>query len=146
MVPVPNSTAVAWASEAAWREPERSPCLVGVFPVVYYSILLGLGLPGEGLGCGDTQDVGSSTNLGDEPLQGMLSWAPSAQPVASAASKASGPNPASGLLGTGRRVLRGGGKRPAPHVRPSHGTWLYSPARRGRCRSSRDRWYLHCLG
>ncbi|XP_071672587.1 probable G-protein coupled receptor 142 [Patagioenas fasciata] len=45
MVPVPNSTAVAWASEAAWREPEQSPCLVGVFPVVYYSILLGLGLP-----------------------------------------------------------------------------------------------------
>ncbi|OXB75603.1 UNVERIFIED_CONTAM: hypothetical protein H355_015719, partial [Colinus virginianus] len=39
MVPVPNSTAVTWP------EPERSPCMVGIFPVVYYSILLGLGLP-----------------------------------------------------------------------------------------------------
>lgn len=39
MVPVPNSTAVTWP------EPERSPCMVGIFPVVYYSVLLGLGLP-----------------------------------------------------------------------------------------------------
>lgn len=67
MVPVPNSTAVAWTSEVAWQEPERSPCLVGVFPVVYYSILLGLGLPGERLGWGDAQDVGSSTHLGADP-------------------------------------------------------------------------------
>ncbi|XP_042688952.1 probable G-protein coupled receptor 142 [Centrocercus urophasianus] len=39
MVPVPNSTAVTWP------EPEQSPCMVGIFPVVYYSVLLGLGLP-----------------------------------------------------------------------------------------------------
>ncbi|XP_010577027.1 PREDICTED: probable G-protein coupled receptor 142 [Haliaeetus leucocephalus] len=45
MVPVPNSTAVVWASEAAQPEPERSPCMVGIFPIVYYSVLLGLGLP-----------------------------------------------------------------------------------------------------
>ena len=44
MVLVPNSTAVTWP------EPERSPCMVGIFPVVYYSVLLGLGLPGEGVG------------------------------------------------------------------------------------------------
>lgn len=41
---MPNSTAVTWP------EPERSPCMVGIFPVVYYSVLLGLGLPGEGVG------------------------------------------------------------------------------------------------
>ncbi|KAM9222043.1 putative G-protein coupled receptor 142 [Leptosomus discolor] len=45
MVRVPNSTAAAWASEVAQPEPERSPCMVGIFPVVYYSLLLGLGLP-----------------------------------------------------------------------------------------------------
>lgn len=52
MVPVPNSTALVWAGEAAWPEPERSPCMVGIFPIVYYSVLLGLGLPGEGAGVG----------------------------------------------------------------------------------------------
>ncbi|NXJ70225.1 GP142 protein, partial [Rostratula benghalensis] len=45
MVPVPNSTAVVWAGEVAQPEPERSPCMVGIFPIVYYSVLLGLGLP-----------------------------------------------------------------------------------------------------
>ncbi|XP_071620298.1 probable G-protein coupled receptor 142 [Heliangelus exortis] len=45
MVPVPNSTAVAWPGKVTLPELERSPCLVGVFPVVYYSVLLGLGLP-----------------------------------------------------------------------------------------------------
>ncbi|NWS12666.1 GP142 protein, partial [Pachyramphus minor] len=50
-VPVPNSTAVSWAAVAARPEPEpeadpeRSPCLVGIVPIVYYSVLLGLGLP-----------------------------------------------------------------------------------------------------
>lgn len=43
MVPVPNST---WAQPEP--ELERSPCLVGIVPIVYYSLLLGLGLPGEG--------------------------------------------------------------------------------------------------
>lgn len=49
MFSVPNSTAEVWTSEAAWLEPERSPCMVGIIPIVYYSVLLGLGLPGEGL-------------------------------------------------------------------------------------------------
>ncbi|XP_027581166.2 probable G-protein coupled receptor 142 [Pipra filicauda] len=46
-VPVPNSTAVSSAGVAAQLEPdpERSPCLVGIVPIVYYSVLLGLGLP-----------------------------------------------------------------------------------------------------
>lgn len=31
-----------------WPEiPERSPCVAGVIPVIYYSVLLSLGLPGE---------------------------------------------------------------------------------------------------
>ncbi|XP_030920731.1 probable G-protein coupled receptor 142 [Geospiza fortis] len=42
-VPVPNSTAVSWALPEL--ELERSPCLVGIVPIVYYSVLLGLGLP-----------------------------------------------------------------------------------------------------
>ncbi|XP_009876080.1 PREDICTED: probable G-protein coupled receptor 142 [Apaloderma vittatum] len=45
MVPVPNGTAAAWASEVTQPELERSPCMVGIFPIVYYSVLLGLGLP-----------------------------------------------------------------------------------------------------
>ncbi|XP_030362269.1 probable G-protein coupled receptor 142 [Strigops habroptila] len=45
MFPVPNSTAEVWTTEAAWLELERSPCMVGVIPIVYYSVLLGLGLP-----------------------------------------------------------------------------------------------------
>lgn len=50
-VPVPNSTAMSWAQLEPEPEPEleRSPCLVGIVPIVYYSVLLGLGLPGEGL-------------------------------------------------------------------------------------------------
>ncbi|XP_061311201.1 probable G-protein coupled receptor 142 [Pezoporus flaviventris] len=45
MLSVPNSTAEVWTSEAAWLELERSPCMVGIIPIVYYSVLLGLGLP-----------------------------------------------------------------------------------------------------
>ncbi|XP_069728341.1 probable G-protein coupled receptor 142 [Phaenicophaeus curvirostris] len=45
MVLVPNSTVVVLASEVAQPELERSPCMVGIFPIVYYSALLGLGLP-----------------------------------------------------------------------------------------------------
>ncbi|NXX74615.1 GP142 protein, partial [Urocolius indicus] len=45
MVPVPNSTAVTQTGEGMGLELERSPCMVGVFPTVYYSVLLGLGLP-----------------------------------------------------------------------------------------------------
>ncbi|XP_054501164.2 putative G-protein coupled receptor 142 [Agelaius phoeniceus] len=42
---VPNSTAVSWALPEPELELERSPCLVGIVPIVYYSVLLGLGLP-----------------------------------------------------------------------------------------------------
>ncbi|XP_067164740.1 probable G-protein coupled receptor 142 [Apteryx mantelli] len=45
MVLVPNSTEVAGVGDAARPEPERSPCVVGIIPIVYYSLLLGLGLP-----------------------------------------------------------------------------------------------------
>ncbi|KAM4674543.1 putative G-protein coupled receptor 142 [Amazona ochrocephala] len=45
MFAVPNSTAEVWTSKAAWLEQERSPCMVGIVPIVYYSVLLGLGLP-----------------------------------------------------------------------------------------------------
>lgn len=46
---MPNSTAMSWAQPELEPELERSPCLVGIIPIVYYSVLLGLGLPGEGL-------------------------------------------------------------------------------------------------
>ncbi|KAJ7422462.1 putative G-protein coupled receptor 142 [Willisornis vidua] len=42
---VPNSTAVSWPEPEPELDPERSPCLVGIIPIVYYSVLLGLGLP-----------------------------------------------------------------------------------------------------
>uniref|UniRef100_A0A8C6JBM9 Uncharacterized protein n=1 Tax=Melopsittacus undulatus TaxID=13146 RepID=A0A8C6JBM9_MELUD len=45
MFSVPNSTAEVWSSEAAWLELEPSPCMVSIIPIVYYSVLLGLGLP-----------------------------------------------------------------------------------------------------
>ncbi|NXH22029.1 GP142 protein, partial [Bucco capensis] len=45
MVLVSNSTAMVGAGAVAQPEPERSPCMVGIFPIVYYSVLLGLGLP-----------------------------------------------------------------------------------------------------
>lgn len=68
-MPVPNSTAVVWVDEAARPEPERSPCMVGVFPIVYYSVLLGLGLPGEGLGQGGLPGTrGGSTHPASSEL------------------------------------------------------------------------------
>ncbi|XP_012588444.1 PREDICTED: probable G-protein coupled receptor 142 [Condylura cristata] len=46
LLPVPNGSAPSRALEGYWPEsPERSPCVAGVAPVIYYSILLGLGLP-----------------------------------------------------------------------------------------------------
>uniref|UniRef100_A0A8C8RW44 G protein-coupled receptor 142 n=1 Tax=Pelusios castaneus TaxID=367368 RepID=A0A8C8RW44_9SAUR len=46
MMLLANITDWAWASDAEWWEwDERSPCVVGIIPVIYYSLLLGLGLP-----------------------------------------------------------------------------------------------------
>ncbi|XP_045691608.1 probable G-protein coupled receptor 142 [Phyllostomus hastatus] len=47
MLPTPNGSGPSQELGGHWPEtPERSPCVAGVVPVVYYSILLGLGLPG----------------------------------------------------------------------------------------------------
>lgn len=58
-LPTPNGSGLSQELESHWPEiQERSPCVAGVIPVIYYSILLGLGLPGEwgagarGLGLG----------------------------------------------------------------------------------------------
>ncbi|XP_060058671.1 probable G-protein coupled receptor 142 [Erinaceus europaeus] len=46
LLPTPNASGLNRESEGYWPEiPERSPCVAGVAPVIYYSILLGLGLP-----------------------------------------------------------------------------------------------------
>ncbi|XP_003417241.1 probable G-protein coupled receptor 142 [Loxodonta africana] len=46
VLPTPNGSGLSWEFEGSWPEiPERSPCVAGVIPVIYYSILLGLGLP-----------------------------------------------------------------------------------------------------
>nr|XP_010949293.1 PREDICTED: probable G-protein coupled receptor 142 [Camelus bactrianus] len=46
LLPTPNGSELSQAFGSPWPEtPERSPCVAGVIPVVYYSILLGLGLP-----------------------------------------------------------------------------------------------------
>ncbi|KAM8774524.1 LOW QUALITY PROTEIN: putative G-protein coupled receptor 142 [Rhynchonycteris naso] len=46
MLPTPNGSGPSQEFEGHWPEtPERSPCVAGVIPVIYYSILLGLGLP-----------------------------------------------------------------------------------------------------
>ena len=48
MLPTPNGSGPSQEFGGHWPEtPERSPCVAGVIPVIYYSILLGLGLPGE---------------------------------------------------------------------------------------------------
>ncbi|XP_061031171.1 LOW QUALITY PROTEIN: probable G-protein coupled receptor 142 [Eubalaena glacialis] len=42
----PNGSGLSQEFEGDWPEiPERSPCVAGVIPVIYYSVLLGLGLP-----------------------------------------------------------------------------------------------------
>lgn len=47
-MPTANGSGPSQELEGHWPEiPERSPCVAGVIPVIYYSILLGLGLPGE---------------------------------------------------------------------------------------------------
>ncbi|XP_058559250.1 probable G-protein coupled receptor 142 isoform X1 [Neofelis nebulosa] len=44
--PPANGSGPSQELEGHWPEiPERSPCVAGVIPVIYYSILLGLGLP-----------------------------------------------------------------------------------------------------
>ncbi|KAM6163528.1 putative G-protein coupled receptor 142 [Rhynchocyon petersi] len=46
LLPTPNGSGSSWEFEGPWPEiPERSPCVAGVAPVIYYSVLLGLGLP-----------------------------------------------------------------------------------------------------
>ncbi|KAM5309170.1 LOW QUALITY PROTEIN: putative G-protein coupled receptor 142 [Glossophaga mutica] len=46
MLPTPNGSGPGQEFGGHWPEtPERSPCVAGVIPVIYYSILLGLGLP-----------------------------------------------------------------------------------------------------
>ncbi|XP_004621739.2 probable G-protein coupled receptor 142 [Sorex araneus] len=47
LLPTPNSSGLGPAFQGYWPEiPEqRSPCVAGVAPVIYYSILLSLGLP-----------------------------------------------------------------------------------------------------
>uniref|UniRef100_A0A8C5VU49 G protein-coupled receptor 142 n=2 Tax=Microcebus murinus TaxID=30608 RepID=A0A8C5VU49_MICMU len=44
--PTPNGSGPSPESGDRWLEiPEPSPCVAGVIPVIYYSVLLGLGLP-----------------------------------------------------------------------------------------------------
>uniref|UniRef100_H0VQ82 G protein-coupled receptor 142 n=1 Tax=Cavia porcellus TaxID=10141 RepID=H0VQ82_CAVPO len=43
LLPTPNSSGLGEEFEGPW--PERSPCVAGIIPVIYYSVLLGLGLP-----------------------------------------------------------------------------------------------------
>ncbi|XP_057573246.1 LOW QUALITY PROTEIN: probable G-protein coupled receptor 142 [Hippopotamus amphibius kiboko] len=46
LLPTPNGSGLSQEFEDHWPEiPERSPCVAGVIPVIYYSVLLGLGLP-----------------------------------------------------------------------------------------------------
>ncbi|XP_006886452.1 PREDICTED: probable G-protein coupled receptor 142 [Elephantulus edwardii] len=46
LLPTPNGSGSSWEFDGPWPEiPERSPCVAGIAPVIYYSILLGLGLP-----------------------------------------------------------------------------------------------------
>ncbi|KAM9597378.1 LOW QUALITY PROTEIN: putative G-protein coupled receptor 142 [Trichechus inunguis] len=46
LLPTPNGSGLSWEFDGLWPEiPERSPCVAGVIPVIFYSILLGLGLP-----------------------------------------------------------------------------------------------------
>lgn len=48
MLPTPNGSGPSPELEGHWPETsERSPCVAGVIPTIYYSILLSLGLPGE---------------------------------------------------------------------------------------------------
>ncbi|PNJ87621.1 GPR142 isoform 3 [Pongo abelii] len=46
LLPTPNISGLSQDFESHWPEiAERSPCVAGVIPVIYYSVLLGLGLP-----------------------------------------------------------------------------------------------------
>lgn len=65
MLPTPNGSGPSPGLEGHWPEtPERSPCVAGVIPVIYYSVLLSLGLPGEwwagAWGFGGAQKLGCS--------------------------------------------------------------------------------------
>ncbi|KAM6176002.1 putative G-protein coupled receptor 142 [Erethizon dorsatum] len=43
LLPTPNTSGPAEEFDGPW--PERSPCVAGIIPVIYYSVLLSLGLP-----------------------------------------------------------------------------------------------------
>uniref|UniRef100_H0XSB6 G protein-coupled receptor 142 n=1 Tax=Otolemur garnettii TaxID=30611 RepID=H0XSB6_OTOGA len=46
LLSTPNSSGPSQELGGHWPEiPDRSPCVVGIIPVIYYSVLLGLGLP-----------------------------------------------------------------------------------------------------
>ncbi|XP_071066893.1 probable G-protein coupled receptor 142 [Dasypus novemcinctus] len=46
LLPAPNGSGPSQEFSGPWPEiPERSPCVAGVAPIIYYSVLLGLGLP-----------------------------------------------------------------------------------------------------
>lgn len=46
MLPTPNGSGPSLELDGHWPEAsERSPCVAGVIPVIYYSVLLSLGLP-----------------------------------------------------------------------------------------------------
>ncbi|XP_030682955.1 probable G-protein coupled receptor 142 [Nomascus leucogenys] len=46
LLPTPNVSGLSQEFESHWPEiTDRSPCVAGVIPVIYYSVLLGLGLP-----------------------------------------------------------------------------------------------------
>ncbi|XP_043756745.1 probable G-protein coupled receptor 142 [Cervus elaphus] len=46
LLPTPNGSGLSQEFEGRWPEsPAMSPCVAGVIPVIYYSVLLGLGLP-----------------------------------------------------------------------------------------------------
>lgn len=70
MLPTPNGSGPSQEFGGHWPEtPERSPCVAGVVPVIYYSVLLGLGLPGEwGAGPGLWGWPGTGVLLRREPV------------------------------------------------------------------------------
>ncbi|KAB1266185.1 putative G-protein coupled receptor 142, partial [Camelus dromedarius] len=64
LLPTPNGSELSQAFGSPWPEtPERSPCVAGVIPVVYYSILLGLGLPGKPVRKTESSLLGEDSGL-----------------------------------------------------------------------------------
>ena len=62
LLPTANGSGLSQEFEGRWPEsPAMSPCVAGVIPVIYYSILLGLGLPGPPRGIEGGLLVGALT-------------------------------------------------------------------------------------